>query len=74
MQQFFQTMSDTNKLLHVYLLIFSQQSNRNLDGRFMIELEPIKKLIYLGGDLRNFANFQIVNETANTMLQQCRLS
>jgi ArsR family metal-binding transcriptional regulator len=28
----------------------------------------------LGGNLRNFANLQIVNETANTMLQQCRLS
>jgi hypothetical protein len=28
----------------------------------------------LGGDSRNFANLQIVNETANTMLQQCRLS
>jgi hypothetical protein len=28
----------------------------------------------LGRNLRNFANLQIVNETANTMLQQCRLS
>jgi hypothetical protein len=28
----------------------------------------------LGGDSRNFTNLQIVNETANTMLQQCWLS
>jgi hypothetical protein len=31
-------------------------------------------VLQLGGDSRNFANLQIVNETANTMLQQCRLS
>jgi hypothetical protein len=30
----------------------------------------IKQFNYLGGDSRNFANVQIVNETANTMLQQ----
>jgi hypothetical protein len=31
-------------------------------------------VVNIGGDSRNFANLQIVNETANAMLQQCWLS
>jgi hypothetical protein len=42
--------------------------------RFLVKHATLEASADVGGDSRNFANLQIVNETANTMFQQCRLS
>jgi hypothetical protein len=61
-------------LIRIQGLVVNQEVDTNNDI-FVILLQITRQSSKCsGGDSRNFANLQIVNETANTMLQQCRLS